>query len=79
MNLLNRFDVSLVSGLPDDLVRDLGFTPVTDARAWITALTGSGYVIPFGENILPRVLLPASSRPDPHVTPGSPDRSGHHG
>jgi nickel-dependent lactate racemase len=87
MDLLHRFDVSLVSDLPGDLVRELGFTPVTDVRAWTTALTGNGYVIPFGENILPRVSppgrLPAGSPPgsrlNPPVTPGSPHRSGHHG
>jgi lactate racemase len=67
MDLLNRFAVSLVSDLPDDLVRDLGFIPVTDIHAWTETLTGKGYVIPFGENILPR------------VTPLSPSRSGHHG
>ena len=55
MDLLNRFAVSLVSDLPDDLVRDLGFTTVTDIQAWTASLTGKGYVIPFGENILPRV------------------------
>lgn len=55
MDLLNRFAVSLVSDLPDDRVRDSGFIPVTDIQAWTASLTGSGYVIPFGENILPRV------------------------
>jgi hypothetical protein len=87
MDLLHRFDVSLVSDLPDDQARDLGFTPVRDVRAWTTALTGNGYVIPFGENILPRISpsgsLPAASPPgsrlDPHTTDGSPHRSGHHG
>jgi len=79
MDLLHRFDISLVSDLPDDLVRDLGFTPVADVRAWTTSLTGNGYVIPFGENLLPRVSPPASPRVGPHVTPGSPHRRGHHG
>lgn len=87
MDLLHRFDVSLVSDLPGDQVRDLGFTPVTNVQAWATALTGNGYVIPFGENILPRVSPPGSlppgspptSRFNPSVTPGSPHRSGHHG
>ncbi|HKK98899.1 MAG TPA: lactate racemase domain-containing protein, partial [Desulfotignum sp.] len=55
MDLLNRFAIFLVSDLPDDLVRNLGFTPVTDIQAWTAALTGQGYVIPFGENILPGV------------------------
>jgi lactate racemase len=55
MDLLNRFAVSLVSDLPDDLVRELGFTPVTDIQAWTASLPGKGYVIPFGENILPGV------------------------
>lgn len=71
MDLLHRFDVSLVSDLPDDQVRDLGFTPVTDVRARTTALTGNGYVIPFGENILPRV--------SPRHSPRSPHRSAHNG
>jgi lactate racemase len=71
MDLLNRFAVSLVSDLPDDLVRDLGFTPVFDIQAWTASLTGKGYVIPFGENILPRV--------SPRVNPRSPFRGGHHG
>jgi nickel-dependent lactate racemase len=79
MDLLHRFDVSLVSDLPDDLVRNLGFTPVRDVRAWTTALTGNGYMIPFGENILPRVAPPASPRISPHAIPGSPGRSGPHG
>ena len=55
IDLLNRFTISLVSDLPDDLVRDSGFTPVTNIQAWTASLTGSGYVIPFGENILPGV------------------------
>ncbi len=55
MDLLNRFAISLVSDLHDDLVRNLGFTPATDIQAWTAALTGKGYVIPFGENILPGV------------------------
>ncbi|MFO7911738.1 MAG: nickel-dependent lactate racemase [Desulfotignum sp.] len=55
MDLLHRFAVSLVSDLPDELVRDLGFTPVTDIQAWTASLIGKGYVIPFGENILPRI------------------------
>ncbi|MCF8126210.1 MAG: nickel-dependent lactate racemase [Desulfotignum sp.] len=71
MELLNRFDVSLVSDLPETLVRDSGFTPVTDIQAWTASLTGNGYVIPFGENILPRV--------SPTATPRSSFRSGHHG
>lgn len=87
MDLLHRFNVSLVSNLPNDDVRDLGFTPVTDIQAWTTALTGNGYAIPFGENILPRINTPGSlpagtpptSRFNPPVTPGSPHRSGHYG
>jgi lactate racemase len=55
MDLLNRFAVSLVSDLPETLVRDLGFIPVTDIQTWTASLTGKGYVIPFGENILPRI------------------------
>jgi lactate racemase len=58
MDLLNRFTISLVSELPPDLVRDLGFTPVIDIPAYTASLTGSGYVIPFGENILPMVNTP---------------------
>jgi lactate racemase len=58
MDLLNRFTISLVSELPPNLVRDLGFTPVFDIPAYTAALTGSGYVIPFGENILPVVNTP---------------------
>ena len=55
MDLLNRFTISLVSDLPETLVRDSGFTRVTDIQAWTASLTGKGYVIPFGENILPRI------------------------
>ncbi len=53
MDLLHRFDVSLVSDLPGDQVRYLGFFPVNDIQAWTTALTGIGYVIPFGETFSP--------------------------
>ena len=71
LDLLHRFTVFLVSDLPDGLVRNLGFTPVTDIQAWTASLTGKGYVIPFGENILPRV--------SPRTIPRSPHGSGHHG
>ncbi len=71
MDLLHRFDVSLVSDLPGDQVRYLGFFPVNDIQAWTTALTGIGYVIPFGENILPRI--------GPTATPRLSFRSRHHG
>lgn len=58
MELLNRYTISLMSELPPDMVRDLGIAPVFDIPAYTAALTGSGYVIPFGENILPMVKTP---------------------
>ncbi len=50
-------EVSLVSDLPAHQVQKLGFTPVSDPDAFGAGLTGKGYVIPFGENILPRVSV----------------------
>ncbi len=68
MDLLHRFDVSLVSDLPGDQVRYLGFFPVNDIQAWTTALTGIGYVIPFGET-----FSPGSAQQPP---PGYPSGAG---
>lgn len=60
MDILNRYRVTLVSDLDPADVRDMGFGHTRDPQEWAGRLKGRGYVIPFAENILPRVVSPAS-------------------
>jgi nickel-dependent lactate racemase len=57
MTILRQYRVTLVSDLSCSLTRELGFYHVTDGAGdlagYIQTLGGKGYVIPFGENILP--------------------------
>jgi nickel-dependent lactate racemase len=58
MDLLNRFKVTLVSDLPETIVRDLGFEYSADMDDLISHLSGKGYIIPFAENVLPVAAEP---------------------
>lgn len=55
MDLLARFRVTLLSDLPWDRVRRLGFETARDIHEAVGTLGGRGYIIPFAENILPRI------------------------
>ncbi len=56
MDMLNRFNVFLVSDLDEQTTLDLGFAYAPDPRERVKGLAGEGYIIPFAENILPRVV-----------------------
>lgn len=53
LDLLDRFEVSLVSDLSSEQTEDLGFKYVEDLKIYVNNLQGKGYVIPYAENILP--------------------------
>ena len=55
MDILNRFQVTLVSNLEKKTVDALGFKTTHDPQGYINGLKGQGYILPFGENILPLV------------------------
>jgi hypothetical protein len=50
--------VTLVSDLPETIVRDLGFEYSADMDDLISHLSGKGYIIPFAENVLPVAAEP---------------------
>ncbi len=53
-----RLTIALASGLPDDLVREMGMEPVHDVRSWVMArdhtravfIPSAGFVVPYLEN-----------------------------
>ncbi len=53
INILKRFDVTLVSSLPKKQTEELGFSYTDDIEKYIKSIKGKGYIIPFAENILP--------------------------
>ncbi len=53
INILNRFDVTLISSLSKKQTQELGFSYTDDIETYIKSLKGKGYIIPFAENILP--------------------------
>ena len=54
IDVLKRFDVTLVSNFSKQETRELGFKYSDDIDRYINkSLKGAGYIIPFGENILP--------------------------
>lgn len=53
LDLLDRFEVSLISNLSPQQTEDLGFNYVEDLQIYVNNLQGKGYVIPYAENILP--------------------------
>lgn len=55
LDILARFEVTLVSELPASQTRELGFNYVKDLENYLNNLQGKGYVIPYAENILPVV------------------------
>ncbi|HCY83865.1 MAG TPA: nickel-dependent lactate racemase [Desulfobacteraceae bacterium] len=56
IDILQRYEVTLVSNLDEKETHALGFAYTASPRDWIWSRTGNGYVIPFAENILPRVI-----------------------
>ena len=56
IDLLNRFEVTLVSNISKEETENLGFKYTDDIDRYIHKnLKGKGYIIPFAENILPVV------------------------
>ncbi len=53
LNLLKHFNITLISDLPPSLTEELGFNCNKNLERLINDLPGTGYIIPFGENILP--------------------------
>ena len=53
MDILKRFNVTLVSDLSESRTRGLGFNFTQTIDNYIQNLKGKGYIIPFAENILP--------------------------
>ncbi len=53
MDLLKRFDITLVSEFSPQETRELGFKYTNSLEYYVSTLTGKGYIIPFAENILP--------------------------
>lgn len=58
IDILNRFEVTLISDFTKDQTRTLGFHHTDTPDDYVRALKGKGYIIPFAENILP-VLEPS--------------------
>lgn len=57
IDLLNRFQITLVSGLSREQTCALGFNYIENSENYVNNLIGKGYIIPFAENILPIIRL----------------------
>jgi len=56
IDVLKRFDVTLISNFSKKETEELGFKYTDDIDRYINkSLKGKGYIIPFAENILPVV------------------------
>ncbi|OQY51770.1 MAG: hypothetical protein B6230_04095 [Desulfobacteraceae bacterium 4572_89] len=53
IDLLKRFEVTLVSNFSKTLTLELGFKYADNIDIYLESLKGKGYIIPFSENILP--------------------------
>jgi len=53
MDILKRFDVTLISDLSKSETQSLGFKHTDSIENYIECLNGKGYIIPYAENILP--------------------------
>ncbi|MBL6994851.1 nickel-dependent lactate racemase [Desulfobacula sp.] len=53
MDILKRFDVTLISDLSKRETESLGFKYTDSIENYIECLKGKGYIIPYAENILP--------------------------
>jgi nickel-dependent lactate racemase len=53
MTLLKKYRVTLVSGLQKSDVESLGFYHLDDIEDYVRNLKGTGYIMPFAENVLP--------------------------
>ena len=60
IDVLKRFNVTLVSDFSKALTEKLGFIHTDDIDNYIKTLKGTGYIIPYAENILP--VLDESNR-----------------
>ncbi|MCG8339185.1 MAG: nickel-dependent lactate racemase [Proteobacteria bacterium] len=54
-DLLNRFEVTLVSNFSKTETENYGFMYVDNPAGFVNSLTGKGFAIPYAENILPIV------------------------
>ena len=55
IDLLMRFQITLVSSFSQQQTEELGFKYTNNLENYVNNLTGKGYIIPFAENILPKV------------------------
>ncbi|MCD6419132.1 MAG: nickel-dependent lactate racemase [Synergistetes bacterium] len=53
LNLVEKFNITLISDIPSSSIEELGFKHSDDLGSLINSLQGKGYIIPFGENVLP--------------------------
>ena len=53
IDVLKRFDVTLISNFSRLKTEELGFTYTDNVEKYIKSLKGEGYIVPFAENILP--------------------------
>ncbi len=58
IDLLERFDITLVSTLSETLTHEIGFKYSDKMDDYIKNLKGKGYIIPYAENILPVMDTP---------------------
>jgi nickel-dependent lactate racemase len=69
IDLLRRFRITLVSDFNASTTRALGFGVADNIADYINTLPGRGYIIPFAENILPRVSDMADTLPQKSIGP----------
>ncbi|MCP4022481.1 MAG: nickel-dependent lactate racemase, partial [Desulfobacteraceae bacterium] len=55
IDILQRFNVTLVSSFDKETTQNLGFKYTDNLEAYLQQLHGKGYIIPYAENILPLV------------------------
>jgi hypothetical protein len=55
LDILNRFEVSLISNFSRSQTLGFGFKYVDQIENYVKKLEGKGYIVPFAENILPIV------------------------
>lgn len=53
IDLLRRYRIGLCSGFSQEETEEMGFSYVQDVSSYVKKLDGTGYIIPFAENILP--------------------------
>jgi hypothetical protein len=61
IDVQQRYEVSLLSCFSKKQTEDFGFNYIEDLGNYVNTLEGSGYIIPFAENILPVAQGPGKS------------------